>query len=270
MGHSRQIALLHLSIAGFYIDIKFIREEDMYEYEEIFITKVKDYYKSFISPPLQKPDYIIEIVHQRTFKLMYQNNLKDIFINLYKNISPSRIQTFFHLSGSQLQIIIRRVTHNLLVKNQGFILHGSAAKRGSTTYVFLGKSGAGKSSITRLLQDQFQIAGDDSVIIRKHAKKYSFYSSSAIERNALVPKNFKKLDLKGFFFLKKSSENKIVPIKNPQTILKLLAAQLYSEKEDIKSQFRYMNDLISSFDRFNYLYFSLNDPIEVQEMIKNI
>lgn len=270
MNNLKKSSKIYIKIAGFNIRLILLRENDMFEYEEIFIRKIKKYYEQFLISRPKMNDFTIEIIHQRTFKMMYQNRLKNVYINLYRHISPNIIQTYFHLSGDQFQTIIRRITHELLVKNQGFILHASAVRQNENAYIFLGESGAGKSTITQLLKSKFSITADDSIIIRKEKEIFYFYASSAIERNSFVPKNFKRLNIKGVFFLKKSDQNRLQHLNNSDDILKLLAAQLYSEKEDMITQMKYVIELINSFDKFFFLHFSLKNKSQIQVLLNNV
>ncbi len=262
--------ILYLEIAGFIIKIVFVLSPDTVEFERNYIKVIKDYYHDFlINENIVKSDYTIEVVYEHSFRVVI-NKKTNFYIHLYQQISSNKLRTFYHLSGGQFQIILRKITHELLVKNKGFILHASASKVGGKAAVFLGESGAGKSTTMRLLSAECPPLGDDSVILKKESGKYYFYSSSAKEKNAWFVKNFGRIELGGIYFIVKSKVTKMTKINDKQLIVNLLSKQLFSEKEDVSKQMDNLICFINKFNKFYYLEISLKESNNLVEILSNV
>lgn len=258
---------IYLEIAGFVIKISFLFSKDSLGFERGFIAKVKDYYRGFLTEDTNGVDYSIEVVYENNFKVIIGKG-EDLYINLYKQVSLRKIVTFYHLSGSQFQVVIRRITHKLLVRNSGFILHAAASRvNNNKAILFLGESGAGKSTTMKILSSRFPPLGDDSIIIRKEGRNYYCYSSSAQERNAWFVKNYKKTNLGAICFIKKSLESKLTKITDKQVVMSLLTRQLFSEKEDVSEQMENVIFFVEKFNKFYNLGVSIKDKAELIEVI---
>src|SRR3989338_4469919 len=114
------------------------------------------------------------------------------FINFYEYRGKKSYISFYHISIIQLNIIIRTILQNFLADNNGLIIHGSAVFNGSQAYIFLGRSGAGKSTIMNLLADKYKPLADDTIIIKKENKRYYLYQTPMMDKQAWVKKTSKK------------------------------------------------------------------------------
>jgi hypothetical protein len=266
-----KITKLILNIAGFHIRIDFYRKEESKEYESQFIENVRDYYKNFIIDSIPgQLDYIIKVIYRHQFSVTVNQQKKIVAINLYRQINSKTLETYYHVSGSQFQIIIRQITHILLAKNQGFILHASASKVNDKAVIFLGKSGAGKSTTMTLLSSTFTPLGDDSIIIKKEENQFYCYSSSAIEKNAWFLKDYQRNKLGAICFIKKSADCKTTKINNNQVILDKMSKQLFSEKEDLTVQMKSLLNFIKVHNQIYQLEVSLKKKDYLKEIISQI
>ncbi len=243
---------IYLQIAGFNIKIRFLLSAENLRYENGFIRQVRSYYKNFLTEETgQKVHYVIEVEYAHSFKVILSKSSKDVFIHLYKQVNKKKVKTFYHLSGSQFQILVRKATHDLLVESKGFILHASASKIVRQAAVFLGESGAGKSTTMRILASHYTPLGDDSIIIKREGSAFYCYSSALHERNDWFFKSFEKNELGVICFIKKSKMTLASKITDKQEIIDLLGKQLFSEKEDVTKQ---MENLIYFVERYNKFY----------------
>lgn len=271
MGKMKKEEVVCLKIAGFIIQIRFILSADTLDYEKGFIEKVKNYYKPFLSENNSpKTNYTIEVTYEHSFRVIINKKNKDTYIHFYRQLTPKRIKTFYHLSGSQFQIIIRKITHELLVRAKGFILHASASKIDNKAVIFLGESGSGKSTTMKILSSKYPPLGDDSIIIKREERAYYCYSSSAHEKNAWFLKNYDKNNLGAVYFIRQSYLSRVFQITNEKRIIQLLAKQLFSEKEDVSKQMRNLINFIQKFNRFYYLEVSLNHKEELVKLVENV
>jgi hypothetical protein len=109
-----------------------------------------------------------------------------------------------------------------LAPREGIIIHAAGGSLAGKGLVFAGISGAGKSSVSKLLQPNrnWQPFSDDRIIIRKTMDGFEAYGTpwpgeSKIAFNGNAP-------LSSIIFLKKSNDNQITMLKNDGVIQRLL------------------------------------------------
>ncbi len=249
-----------LNIADFNFKINFRKIENI-KHKKEFKKNILKKYSGFIKKNnYKKIDYVINVVSTITIEIIYKKETGTYFFSTFCFKNSNTIETNYHISFSQFSVIIREALQKLLIKNNGFLLHGSAVAKNSMAYIFTGHSGAGKSTIMKLLSSCYKSLGDDSVIIKKENNKFYLYQTPLFEKNWL-DKDYKKYEIKGIYFLKKAKQFKIERIygKN-HTIIKLTGQLLASNKyiKDTKIEFRQLTQFIKNFDNFNFLYFDKN------------
>ncbi len=115
------------------------------------------------------------------------------------------------------QILLAR----LLADRSGCYLHSDGIKIDEEGYLFVGHSGAGKSTIATLLQDKGEILCDDRMIVRKWQDGYQIHGNWSHGTLPIVSAS--SAPLKGIFFLEQSQTNQIIPVETPMaSIAKLL------------------------------------------------
>ena len=91
----------------------------------------------------------------------------------------------------------------ILLRNKGFILHGSGTFDGEKGRIFTGRSGRGKSTISQLWKDSGAMRiQDDRLIIRKIDGKYFMFNSPM-----LVPEKSMKAPVDEVFFIYHAPQN---------------------------------------------------------------
>ena len=113
-----------------------------------------------------------------------------------------------------------------LARLQGLWLHATAALRNGKMYIFTGRSGRGKSTLSKLLHasGQFEIASDEKNILRKTPEGFMAFgtpwtSSARLSSNISAP-------LAGIFFLDHAKENTFQPMA-PGAVLKKIIPQVH-------------------------------------------
>lgn len=110
----------------------------------------------------------------------------------------------------------------LLADRHGCILHSCGVSIGAKGLLFAGSSGAGKSTIASLLKKRnARILCDDRMIIRNHNPEgFKIYGTWS---NGDIADVFGgSASLRAILFLKKSKENKIIPINDEREITRQL------------------------------------------------
>lgn len=109
-----------------------------------------------------------------------------------------------------------------LATHAGSLHHCACAIHNGKAYLFAGRSGVGKSTMSRLLDasGSFQVIGDDRTVVRRDGNTFTAYgtpwpSSAGFAENAHAP-------LGGIFFLHQSKTNRVEPISSGTAFKQLL------------------------------------------------
>lgn len=114
---------------------------------------------------------------------------------------------------------------NLLARSQGLLVHSCGIKVGKESFLFAGKSGAGKSTISKLFNDnKVHVLNDDRTIIRKRKNEVRVFGTPW-HGDAKLFSN-KSAPLKKIFFLRHGEKNELKPI-NPTQAAALLVARSF-------------------------------------------
>lgn len=131
-------------------------------------------------------------------------------------------------------VIYRKIALNLY-KYNAFVMHGAVIKVDDDGYMFLAKSGVGKSTHINLYLNHFKkrakVVNGDKPIIRLIDNKFYAYGTPYNGKENLGDKDF--VELKGLCFLKRGLENKAYPLsKDKASILLFNQILLPSNEKD--------------------------------------
>jgi len=114
------------------------------------------------------------------------------------------------------------LTMYLLARRQGMLMHAAGVEINGNGYIFPGKSGAGKSTVTRLFATTGEdgLLSDDRIIVRKMNDVFKAYGTpwpgeEGVAVNTNVP-------LSGLFFITHSPMNRINKLSPRDALGKLL------------------------------------------------
>lgn len=145
---------------------------------------------------------------------------------------------------------------HLLGRQSGCLIHGAGAIRKDRGFLFAGRSGAGKSTITELIgtQGRFQMLSDDRIAIRRKGNRLILYGTPW-PGEAGVAQN-RSAALAGIFFLSHSEENRIVPISAKDAMAELLpvAAIPWHDAEVFTPILQFLESLIAEIPVYELFF----------------
>lgn len=258
--------LVYLSIAGFNIclnfqpapwkNLKIKLKQEILNFLQGFRLRTKS----------SKIDYQIDIVWDRYTDIKFYFNRKNFnseyyFINYCETEYKNKSICYYRISLFEFSIMLRQIITYLLRNSEALSLHASAVGHGEKANIFLGKSGAGKSTIRHLLKKKYISLADDYILIRKESSSYYVYQLPFFEGKIRIRKTSKKYLLNGTFFLEKAKDLNLTPVTDKELLIRLIAKQLLLEnkKRPVKQQMQTVLKFVSEFHRFYKLKFTKNE-----------
>ena len=256
---------LYVSIAEFNIRICF-GEIQYYDYSKRqLIHNIKRMYEGFFFSPTNTTsiDHTIFIVDETTYQVSGHTKNKKEYIHFFQTLDNTKTETWYHISSFHFAVIIKNILDKLLTLHQGFILHASAVASGERAFIFLGKSGAGKTTIMRLLYPEYTPIADDGIIVRKIQNTYYCFQLP-VEKVRWFQRRSHSYHLASLFLLHQSKIDSITPIPT-QAILPSLLEQLWAEKLLLKRQIQNLMNFMKGYRSYYVLAFQ-NKKTEVMKV----
>lgn len=163
---------------------------------------------------------------------------------LSRHLNDFHVINFFlnHIFGAQL------------VKDGGLLIHSSSLIINGRSFLFMGKPGAGKSTI-RMMAAKYLTLGDDTSVIEKNKGRYHHYPSPFHSEDYVVPILGKYYLPKAMFMIQKSEEDALEPVSQKEAVVKLMTQVRFlpAEEEMLISPGVYTSFLPKAFlaDLFN-------------------
>ena len=122
---------------------------------------------------------------------------------------------------------VLRIVHTLILARQGgFLVHAASAIRGGKAFLFSGVSGAGKTTISRLVPPDATLLTDEISYVRREGNRYFACGTPFAGELARVGEN-QSAPIGALFLLEKGLENKIEPVGAAEAIQRLLRNILF-------------------------------------------
>jgi hypothetical protein len=121
-------------------------------------------------------------------------------------------------SGPTLELLMI----NYLAQGRGVILHGCGIEKDGEGILFVGESGAGKSTMANLWNTDggSEILSDDRIIVRKSGEDFRMYGTPWHgEAQFVSPRG---VNIKKMFFLRHAGKNEIHPLNGVESVQQLL------------------------------------------------
>lgn len=138
----------------------------------------------------------------------HETSYGEIHINIVQRLGGCKI--VYPLTTPLDQVLMA----TLLANRGGIITHAAGADIGGCGVLFVGASGAGKTTIARLLKEAkvAHVLSDDRIVT--HRENGKFYISGTPWPGDLGVASSKMVPLKAMFFLRKARQNRIIPISS--------------------------------------------------------
>ncbi len=221
---------------------------------------------NLLSKP-KKFDFEIEICDLVDPTLL---NTKDqIYSPLFQKISDKKFITYYQNNISQLEMVVKHALLILTEKHGGFGIHASCANVNGRAYLFLGKSGAGKSTSVELLKDKYPTISDDMTLLKKIGQKYYVFNTPFLEKSWWIKKSHDLYQIDKIFFIHKSAEFKMNSKPKNNQLTTGLFKQVEAAQNPDKNILKNVNEFIKSTNNFYDLYFA-KDSKNLIELISHI
>ena len=170
-----------------------------------------------------------------------------------------------HQTNRSLYPLDEVLLFHLLNFSQGMVVHASGVEIEGKVYLFLGDSGAGKSTIAEIFEKRFgmdRVYSDDRMILRRHNGSWLAYGSPW---HGSLPRSANRSGkIAGLFFLEQTPVHglDILPRENAIERLMKVAIGPWWLKERIQAHVEMLEDIVQSeeFGVFR-LGFAPNDSV---------
>lgn len=258
---------LYINIANFKIKIALTNKENKktkIEMIDNFKNDLTLYLKPFIITKPSRYDFKIDVSPEYKLHEILKIDSNKAYVLAFRTSSTSKITTFYQLGIYEFEYILQGVISHLLNKKNGLSIHGSAVLRGGKADLFVGQSGAGKSTISNILAKNYPKLSDDASYVNWNGKDFYFHNGPEVGKKwNLKPDRYL---LGNIYFLKKSKTFKIRKIDKNLAFQLLLSSAISTSKTAVKKQM----DFIAKFNNMYYLYFPNDKSIlNEYEKLKN-
>jgi hypothetical protein len=126
---------------------------------------------------------------------------------------------------------VLRIVHSLIqARTGGFLLHSASAVRNGKAFLFAGKSGAGKTTISGLAPLDATLLTDEISYVRKQGNGYTAFGTPFTGELARVGENV-SAPVFAMYLLAKGSENRIDSVEPGEALRRLLDNVLFFAKD---------------------------------------
>jgi hypothetical protein len=151
--------------------------------------------------------------------------IKDEFSCLEINFKLQRMfikpQNSRYLEELDILTDLKVLLSFLAIEHGGLLLHSSAVHNGEEALLFMGKSGAGKSTIAQILSSEWDICNDEFNLLLPEGNTFILYPSPFGTYKEIPGNRRKCYKPIHIFSICKSTENSIFPISRKQSIMEL-------------------------------------------------
>jgi hypothetical protein len=156
----------------------------------------------------------------------------------------------------------------LIAQHKGFYLHACGVNYKGEGFVFMGHSGAGKSTIAKILRGKAEILCDDRVIIKEvcgSLRLYGTWSHGEVEE--VSPKG---VPLRGVFFLKHAKANYFLRLKDKKRIVFKLSGCLIKPLATFDWWEKVLNLVQKNAGQSNFFMLYFNKKVNLEAVLKKI
>ena len=223
-----------------------IRVSDITLEINAFNESTKRYCTCFLTD--EKPDYTITMTKEDLKNESSNSNNGAVYVN------------------EEISALYRKIA-DLFVEHNIVVFHGSAICVNNNGFIIAARSGVGKSTHTKLLEeyigDSFKYINDDKPLLKVDDDEVTIYSSpwNGKERRG----NNISAPLRAVIFLNRSETNTFKKIDNKEEIYIRMLSQIYLPKEKSKRE-KALNIADKLLKKINFYEINVNKDIESAKM----
>lgn len=251
------MSTIYLFFCGFKIKIK-LEKSQFNTAKEVFKDNFINTFKHIIpSKPHGTPDYTVSVSDISWSSITPIKKKGGYFFCLYNEKNDNQINTHYFISMGLFKVLLMQILQNLTIKSQGILIHASSSIINDKADIFYGISGAGKSTIISLLQNNNKAFADDKVFIIKKSGRFIAYQMPFLEKTGWIERGQKPFPVGRVFFLVKSNNCRIEKIQSKEQAFQEFMSKFDAVKNVFKKDSQTLLNFITSHDCY-YLYFSKN------------
>jgi len=151
---------------------------------------------------------------------------------------------------------VLRIIHSLvLARSGGLLLHSASAIRGGRAFLFLGVSGAGKTTIARLAPPDATLLTDEISYVRRLGGGFHAYGTPFAGELGVAGENV-VAPIAAIYFLAKGPDNRVRPIPESLAARSLLRDVLFfaDDAELVEEVFRTACEFVSSVPAYELTF----------------
>lgn len=254
---------IRLKVGDFIVQIRFFEPgiEMKREYSKKmlqFIALLEKYYTlvpfSDLNPHAVINIFDLSLHNTAIIHKTVNKTASSVYVHLYSR-NRMTFGTSYTISHSQFRFILLKIFIELLAVNKCFLLHASSIKVNNEVHLFTGNSGAGKSTIVRLLTPEFTPFSDELILVKKLSSSYVAGQSFFREKNRFIMPDTNFYPIKSVYFIHQSEKTYLKSMTNKNTMVKKLAQQLRTDIHNGSIQFTEIAQFVDSFSSFYDLFF---------------
>lgn len=150
----------------------------------------------------KKAEVKVQLFHRRQKIGLIKNQLFSEPYNIYGE-SGFNFRIYHKKNYVAAGDILRLLISFILTQRAGFLMHSCGLIINKSAYLFAGPSGAGKTTIARLVDNGYALLSDETTAVIKEGKDYYASATPFFGDFGRITSNL-KAPLKAIFFLKKS------------------------------------------------------------------
>ena len=173
------------------------------------------------------PDYLGWVEHQEHRTRFHVSAIAG-WIDLVEHSgavsTPSQVGAFSALE----RIVVYICMQTLPREYGGLLLHACGVERRGAGHVFVGPSGAGKTTVARLAADYGQVLSDENVIVRADARGPQLWSTpfwGFSTPREIIARVCVTVPLRAIYVLEQTPDFELTPLTSGQAVLALLDSE---------------------------------------------
>jgi hypothetical protein len=194
-------------------------------------------FNAFVSPGEQMPDIIIRLLPSPApptrarmesvkvrpaeggWRFVYDTFVADV------RADADGAEVTCLQSAYAVDTFLRALLALYLPQHSGVMLHACAVHHQGHGYLFAGRSGAGKSTVARLLSDQVEVLSDEVVAVRRVGGVWQVYATPFWGEFARAGAN-RRAPLHSIYLLKHASQHRTELLRRGEALRALLQCSL--------------------------------------------